>query len=285
MDLFCGIGGFSEGARRASAGKWRTRVAIDICPKSLNIHRAQHPRCHHRCMELGTPASAAYVLSKIKTLRRLGYTKLHLHGSPPCTHFSGAAHVNIKKSPPEDGMRLINWFIRLAESCKHVTSWTMENVMQCGEHLPASDFSRLILKSTDYGGYSNRRRLFIGNFDPRRVVGGKKAGLPVRGCLLEVPSGDSVKLCNESWRDPVHNQGCPLGRISSIDAPAPSFTRSGRLSLVSQSSGQYTRVRRIVKREYMNMHNIANYRERKVTKLMIANMVMPECAQAIMNTL
>lgn len=287
VDLFCGIGGFSEGARRASKGKWRTRLAIDNWQRALDVHSRQHKRCHHRCMELGTSESARYVTRKIKRLRALGYKRIHLHGSPPCTRFSAARFVchnrqATTQQDAEEGMGLVRWFLELAAAAD-VTSWTMENVIQCRPFLPQVPAS-IVLRSSECGGYSNRRRLFVGTFDPLLVGVDLMSWRPIRACLMDAPESETAVLCDRSWKR-NGNQQCPFGRTSSLDAPAPSITCTGRLDLVDDIDGEYRILRRLVRKEYMRMHNIGNYAETGVSMRMIGNMVLPECAQAIVEAL
>ena len=73
-DLFCGAGGFSEGARAAGC---RVAFACDSNEEAIKTHRRNHPETVHRCCEL--PCELP-----LPTDGRL----FHLHGSPPCQRFS-----------------------------------------------------------------------------------------------------------------------------------------------------------------------------------------------------
>ena len=44
VDLFCGIGGASTGARDAGA---KVRLAVDLDPDALRVHAQNHPDCVH----------------------------------------------------------------------------------------------------------------------------------------------------------------------------------------------------------------------------------------------
>ena len=82
IDLFCGCGGFSEGARQAGA---KIVLAIDNWEKALKIHKIHHPDTEHWDIELGGDIDEMY--SKISHFIEQ-YTKdnihihIHIHASP-----------------------------------------------------------------------------------------------------------------------------------------------------------------------------------------------------------
>eukprot|EP00966_Prymnesium_polylepis_P001297 29745-Prymnesium_polylepis.1 len=49
VDLFCGIGGFSEGARQAG---YQILMAIDSDQRALEAHKQNHPVSEHVLAEL-----------------------------------------------------------------------------------------------------------------------------------------------------------------------------------------------------------------------------------------
>lgn len=50
IDLFCGAGGFSTGAKQAGA---KIAIAIDTWDIALDVHKHNHPNTKHLNMELG----------------------------------------------------------------------------------------------------------------------------------------------------------------------------------------------------------------------------------------
>lgn len=50
IDLFCGCGGFSEGAKQAGAS---VKLAVDNWDKALSVHNKNHPDPEHWNIELG----------------------------------------------------------------------------------------------------------------------------------------------------------------------------------------------------------------------------------------
>ena len=86
VDLFCGVGGFSEGARQAGH---RVVLAVDSNTSALDAHKLNHPLAVHELAIL--PAE------NLQQLLPSAGAKWHLHGSPPCTKLSRAGGTNRSK--------------------------------------------------------------------------------------------------------------------------------------------------------------------------------------------
>ena len=99
VDLFCGVGGFSEGARLAGH---RVVLAIDSNKSALDAHKLNHPSAVHELVIL--PAE------NLQQLLPSAGTKWHLHGSPPCTKLSRAGGTNRSAADRAEGLFLVNWF-------------------------------------------------------------------------------------------------------------------------------------------------------------------------------
>jgi DNA (cytosine-5)-methyltransferase 1 len=118
FDLFCGAGGFSQGAVQAGH---RVVFACDFDARALATHERNHPHgCEHRCGAL--------------PLDDLPYPTdgrcFHLHGSPPCQKFS-VAHGRAggaTEAEVEGGESLVEWFLREALERSNCTTWSMEEV-------------------------------------------------------------------------------------------------------------------------------------------------------------
>lgn len=122
IDLFCGAGGFGQGAQEAGV---TTILAKDSWQKALDVHRKNHPNALHICMELGgsLERTCDIVLERIATCSG----RVHIHASPPCQHFSSS---NSKRNPTQ-GLELIRWtvaLIRRLEGLGTTFSWSMEQV-------------------------------------------------------------------------------------------------------------------------------------------------------------
>jgi len=152
VDLFCGGGGFSEGAKQAGC---QVVLAIDCWKPALDVHHANHPNVPTINLELGGSIVETAILIREHLTKG---SHFHLHGSPPCQALSNASRTNA-----EEGLALVNWFLELVEYMKP-DSWSMENVIPLGKHLkrlhPTVPFEKL--NSADFGVPQTRRRIFAG---------------------------------------------------------------------------------------------------------------------------
>lgn len=151
VDLFCGCGGFSTGAKEAGHN---VVLAIDNWSDALYVHEYNHPDTIHMNIELGGSATDMYKL--IMNYIPKGQ-KWHLHGSPPCQNLSTANRTNQNTG---EGMRLVNWYLELVKLCKP-TSWSMEQVIGARNHLNNFE-QKHIINTKDYLVPQTRKRLFIG---------------------------------------------------------------------------------------------------------------------------
>ncbi len=113
VDLFCGIGGASAGAREAGM---HVDLAVDFDREMLGLHRLNHPESDHVCTAL--PDNSLVFPSPAEPW--------WLHGSPPCTKVSRS---NQQRDAGQRGgaVDMVDWYIRTALS-SGATWWTMEQV-------------------------------------------------------------------------------------------------------------------------------------------------------------
>lgn len=113
-DLFCGAGGFSEGARQAGC---RIAFACDSDEVAVSVHAKNHPGATHVVCTL--PCEVPFPVDG---------RGFHVHGSPPCQRFSTASGG---AGNSEDAVRhaewLVGWYIDTALASS-ATSWSMEQV-------------------------------------------------------------------------------------------------------------------------------------------------------------
>lgn len=153
IDLFAGSGGFSHGWIEAGG---RVAVAVDVWEEALENHSFNHPQVPILCLELGGD-----IEETVRVLRAYlepfgDSIHLHVHGSPPCQALSNASSgVN-----PEEGMKLVNWFLDLVAYMKP-DSWSMENVVPVAKRLPEGT-PWVKLCSADFGVPQKRYRIFAG---------------------------------------------------------------------------------------------------------------------------
>lgn len=151
IDLFCGMGGFSQGAIEAGA---KVVLVVDLWEEALNVHLHNHPGTPIKRMSLGQKYHFSLFKREVEKWRKLGY-HVHIHGSPPCQALSNASSRN-----PEEGMPLVIWFLDCVKFSKP-DSWSMENVVPVRKKLPEGTPS-VILNSADFGVAQTRRRCFAG---------------------------------------------------------------------------------------------------------------------------
>jgi len=152
VDLFCGGGGFTEGAVRAGA---EVVLSIDCWEPAIEIHKANHPDvpCENYTLGGSIVETAAFIRSRLTP-----GAHFHLHGSPPCQKLSNAS-----SGDAEEGMVLVNWYIDLVRYMKP-DSWSMENVVPVAKkidaHRPGTPYVKL--NSADFGVPQTRNRIFAG---------------------------------------------------------------------------------------------------------------------------
>lgn len=151
IDLFCGMGGFSQGAIEAGA---KVVLAVDLWEEALNVHLHNHPGTPIKRMTLGTKNQFSLFMREVEKWRKLGY-HVHIHGSPPCQALSNASSRD-----PSEGMPLVIWFLDLVKFTKP-DSWSMENVVPMRKRLPEGTPS-VVLNSANYGVAQTRRRCIAG---------------------------------------------------------------------------------------------------------------------------
>ena len=154
VDLFCGIGGFSEGVRQAGG---EVVLAIDSDPLALDTHRRNHPRCRH--MQLELPQADL----------PLPTGEWHLHTSPPCQKVS-QANRQVSSEQRERAIELLEWCFDVVESSMP-TTWSFEQVVtpltiellgRRRKRKP-SLYAYLVVNFADYGVPQDRRRLVAGS--------------------------------------------------------------------------------------------------------------------------
>ncbi len=160
IDLFCGCGGFSEGARQAGAN---VILAVDNWKEALDIHELNHPETTHWDTELGRDIEEFSVKLKRFISDNVPAGKhVHIHSSPPCQNLSA---VNSKRKIVE-GYEMIDWTIELMVRVSP-TTWSLENVCHPNLYTYPNAFR---FKMEDYGVPQSRRRVVICNgFDPKAI--------------------------------------------------------------------------------------------------------------------
>lgn len=166
VDLFCGVGGFTEGALRAG---YDLIIAIDSWEEALATHEMLH-KGKSKClnMTLGGDHGKTYATIMRQVPKN---AVVHCHASPPCQNLSQANHgKNIG-----EGLRLVRWSLEFMT--RYFTTWTLEQVNNAKVIKMVERFTSYlrVFDMSEHGIPQKRRRLFASNIDfledvPERFV-------------------------------------------------------------------------------------------------------------------
>lgn len=154
IDLFCGAGGFSHGFQ--SAG-FEIVLGVDNWKGCEETFRHNH-------------IDADFWLKDINELDPHDLPKADvIIGSPPCTEFS---IVNVRKDESK-GFVLIDAFLGIVEAIEP-DYWIMENVPNKKLYEYLNGYPRMVIRCSDFGLQTMRRRLFCGPFPQPMSMGSKE---------------------------------------------------------------------------------------------------------------
>lgn len=154
IDLFAGLGGFSEGARQAgvrvvwAANHWRAAV---------DLHAANHPETHHACQDLHQADWRDVPPHDI------------LLASPAC---QGHSRARGKDRPHHDAQRSTAWAVVSAaeyhrpavlvvENVPEFESWSLYPAWRLALGALGYTLAPQVLDAADFGTPQHRRRLII----------------------------------------------------------------------------------------------------------------------------
>ena len=227
VDLFCGIGGASEGARQAGL---EVVLAVDSNKALLDVHELNHPCAQHLCARLPVAAGE---------LPLPAGQRFWLHGSPPCQVLSkGNKHATAQDR--SQAAALVHWFVdfALASGC---AVWSMEQapareVVDFLEDVRRRPGNRArvaytVVDFVEIGLPQNRRRLIAGS--PEVVARLERAPRVSRSVadVIYAPGGTHVRnRAVLSYRGPRDNPTSKLLRRTikdycrGIDGPSHTVT-------------------------------------------------------------
>ena len=155
VDLFCGCGGFSEGARQEGAN---VILAVDMWDSAISIHEKNHPSTLHWCRNICEETFMNDLSSFLENYRRDNPdTHIHIHASPPCTDIS---RMGIRRNV-EFGISVYTVTFDLCHFLKNsgrIHTFSIENV--CNKELERK-FNTITLDLSRYGVPQTRKRSMI----------------------------------------------------------------------------------------------------------------------------
>ena len=282
IDLYCGMGGATQGMMDAGA---IVALSVDGWGVAEYLHKLNFPTVPFVNCMLGE--APHFDLAMIKHyLKATGLKRadchFHLHGSPPCQAFSGLAGGN--RRDIGEGTKNVDHFLWLVEQLKP-DSWSMENVPATRNHYP--DLPYQMLAAMDLGVPQRRNRFFAGE-----------------GWRVEVPS-DPV---HNAWNDAIdvepigsvlNTVGCATttsSRSKSSDSQwgNPSLTMTRQLPTIrfEESDGSFRKIRNITVYEMAKLfgyHDLdltapSSFGSRDLT-MAIGNSVCPPVMQAVIESI
>ena len=289
VDLFCGIGGFSEGAKLAGLD---VVLAVDCWAEALKVHAANHPDTRHELLTLG----GTVTLERVAELIRLVVDErpYHLHGSPPCQELS-TANPN---GDPLKGLVLVDWFLDLVKELKPPT-WSMEQVKPVIKYLPNDTYYQT-LNAADFGVPQTRDRVYAGygwavNKIQKRVS--VIEALPhLPGNFIESTGSNSKRKCDKQVgpRIFLNTVGASqsIGKRSlsnerSIDEPAQTIKNT--TPTLRTIKPEVKKLRSLTLEEclviqgFSSEYDLSTARLKRDKWTMIGNAVCPPVAAAVLN--
>lgn len=242
VDLFCGIGGFSEGARQAGGN---VALAVDADPGILETHRRNHPTCRH--LQRVLPADDLPLPCDGR--------EWHLHASPPCQKLS-QSNRRVQEHERDSAVRLIEWYFDLVESSQP-TTWSFEQVvtplivalLEQRRARKQALFAFVIVNCAEYDVPQDRRRLIAGSpaVVSRFVARKSSAARAVNDVIDPTPSS---WLMNHTTNTPDRRGGHrplrPEEHMRPVTMPAYTVMASATMRWVEEDG---TLVRRLTPRE------------------------------------
>ena len=291
VDLFSGLGGFTEGARAAGV---EVRWAANHWRLAVETHQANHRGTVHSCQDL----------------EQADFTRVPAHdvllASPAC---QGHTHARGKDRPHHDALRSTAWAVIacvevhqprfvVVENVPGFRTWKLYGIWRQALEAYGYELTEQVLDAADFGVPQNRERLF--------VVGSREGALeleapdlvhrpigavldfsegtwsPIAGhCRATVERAEAGRLEHgERFVAPYNGSGSGLtGR--SLDRPIGTVTTVDRWMVVDGD-----RMRMLTVREYRQAMGFrADYRiptSRKQAIKLLGNAVCPPVAQHVL---
>lgn len=245
VDLFCGCGGFSLGAREAGLAPV---AAFDMDPILTSSYEPNHHGAKLVLADLSTASPADIVL-------HAGGSVDGIFGGPPCQAFSDIGH----RRADDPRRSLIGHFFRLVAGLRPAF-FVMENVKGLGyaDARPVLDealaqlpglyklLGPVVLDAADFGAATRRPRLFVIGYDPDRfdpltlgdIDAARQTSATVREAIGDL--GSASPVCNtddgfDVWRLDEMQEGASdyARRLRNADGTFTGHRRTAHTSAVT----------------------------------------------------
>ncbi len=154
VDLFAGLGGFTEGARQAGVP---VAFAANHWPAAVQWHAANHPDTHHACQDL---QQADFRDAPAHDL---------LLASPAC---QGHSRARGTEKPHHDALRSTAWAVvtcaevhrpaaAIVENVPEFAQWALYPAWCAAMNALGYALAPMVLDAADHGVPQHRRRLFV----------------------------------------------------------------------------------------------------------------------------
>lgn len=163
IDLFAGLGGFSEGARQAGA---RVLWAANHWQLAVDLHAANHPDTAHACQDLQQADFGAVPDHDL------------LLASPCC---QGHTNARGKERPGADLSRATAWAVLaaaeakrpralLVENVREFAAWELYPIWRAGLERLGYTLTEVVVNAADLGVPQERERLIVMGTLGRRAI-------------------------------------------------------------------------------------------------------------------
>ncbi|QOJ27384.1 MAG: DNA cytosine methyltransferase [Ignavibacteriales bacterium] len=201
IDLFCGVGGLTEGLQKAG---FQTKLAFEIDEIAAKAYKLNHKNTKVITSDI------RHVSTK-EVKKELGKKTIHLlAGCPPCQGFSSIRRLNKPEPVKDDRNELITEFVRFVKELKPYT-FMMENVpglaldksfKKALKDLEKAGYYKpdwKVVNISDYGVPQNRKRLVLvgSRLAPLKIAESTKKRKTVRQVIGKLPKPENSK-------DPLH---------------------------------------------------------------------------------
>ncbi len=288
VDLFCGAGGFSQGATQAGA---KVVLAIDSWGLALDVHRQNHPTTKHVNMILGQEVSSQLeeIIGDVLG-PQFDHTQdhLHIHGSPPCQQLST---VNGCRNETE-GLALTLWTLDFlmnfnVNSKWSRYTWTIEQVYnkKIANIAIERGATAQLFNMMDHGVCQTRKRLVVSSMRldiltvPRSTIYQIAIDLPTE-CARIAASGN-WRTTDRSER--AQHTRCCVSDVFPTITGKPHYMLDSEYRHIGLLSARHCAAAQTFNPHYFETA-IANLTSRDHHK-MIANSVPPAFSQKIIEFL